>query len=355
MLCPSNRQWFILGIFLLLTFFGCASFDPRPMEQVPFRERAQTQNENNVRVTAAVPSAAESRALFDIDLYRKGIQPVWLKIENSDEEPVWFLPVSLDSEYFGPIEVSYLNHFRYAMSANLAMDRYFYERGQGIYIGPGSTRSGFIFTNLDEGTKEFNVDLIGEDHQVRTLTFFINVPGLRVDHHSVDFAALYSKQETISYDENGLRKALEKLPCCTTNKKGTALGDPLNLVVIAEEEDLFHAFIRSGWDETEIIHQSSAWKTGLSFLFGNRYRYSPVSALYVYGRRQDIALQKARETIHERNHLRLWLSPIHVDGKPVWVGQISRDIGVRFTLKTIVTHKIDPDVDETRDYLLQDL
>jgi hypothetical protein len=37
------------------------------------------------------------------------------------------------------------------------------------------------------------------------------------------------------------------------------------------------------------------------------------------------------------------------------VGQISRDIGVRFTTKTIVTHKIDPDVDETRSYLNQNL
>jgi hypothetical protein len=41
----------------------------------------------------------------------------------------------------------------------------------------------------------------------------------------------------------------------------------------------------------------------------------------------------------------------------VWLGQISRDIGVRFTTKspTISTHKIDPDVDETRVFLIQDL
>ncbi|NIR14645.1 MAG: hypothetical protein GWN86_12155, partial [Desulfobacterales bacterium] len=39
----------------------------------------------------------------------------------------------------------------------------------------------------------------------------------------------------------------------------------------------------------------------------------------------------------------------------VFIGQISRDIGVRFTSKTIVTHKIDPHVDETRSYLVQDL
>ena len=41
----------------------------------------------------------------------------------------------------------------------------------------------------------------------------------------------------------------------------------------------------------------------------------------------------------------------------MWIGQISRDIGVRFTLKTwnLTTHKIDPDVDEARDYVLDDL
>lgn len=43
------------------------------------------------------------------------------------------------------------------------------------------------------------------------------------------------------------------------------------------------------------------------------------------------------------------------EGLPVWIGQISRDIGVRFTKKTITTHKIDPNVDETREFLLEDL
>jgi hypothetical protein len=44
-------------------------------------------------------------------------------------------------------------------------------------------------------------------------------------------------------------------------------------------------------------------------------------------------------------------------GKPVFVGQVSRDIGVRFTAKTWppVTHKIDPDVDEARHSVVEDL
>jgi hypothetical protein len=41
----------------------------------------------------------------------------------------------------------------------------------------------------------------------------------------------------------------------------------------------------------------------------------------------------------------------------VWVGQVSRDIGVRFTTKAwnLTTHRIDPGVDESRDYVIEDL
>ena len=92
----------------------------------------------------------------------------------------------------------------------------------------------------------------------------------------------------------------------------------------------------------------------MAFTLGRQYRYSPVSSLYAFGRSQDFALQKARQTINERLHLRLWLTELRLDGRSVWVGQISRDIGVRFTWKTwnLTTHKIDPDVDDARDYVL---
>ncbi len=357
MIMPVRIQWLTLLLIYILTVFGCARFNPRPIEKIPFHERAQTQYEGNIRITAAVPSARESKKLFDVNLYNDGIQPIWFEIENNDEEPVWILPVGIDPEYFTAIEASLLNHFRYSKFANRKMDRYFYERGQVIRIDPKNVRSGFVFTTLDEGTKSFTVDIVGEDHEARTFTFFINVPGLRVDHHKVKFEELYSEEEIVSYDEKGLQKALEQLPCCTTNKKGSKYGDPLNLVIIGNTEDVFHTFIRSGWDETESVHVISGWKMTLSFLFGGEYRYSPVSALYLYGRSQDIAFQKVRESINERNHFRLWMSPMRYEGKPVWIGQISRDIGVRWTLKAkgFLTHKIDPDVDEARDYLGQNL
>ncbi|MBT8370970.1 MAG: LssY C-terminal domain-containing protein [Deltaproteobacteria bacterium] len=343
-------------IISLLLIAGCASsFNPKPPQEIGFLERAQTQQKNGVSVTAAVLTAQESVEKFGANLYRRNLQPVWLKIENKTDKQLRFLPLGLDPIYFTPLESAYLSRPGIRKSDHEAMDRYFYKTGIRTDISPGEKVSGFLYSFLDEGTKAFNVDIVGEDKVIRNFTFFIAVPGIRVDHQNVDWENLYAQNEFINYDEAGLRAALRELPCCTTNKKGTEQGDPLNIVVIGDLDDVYYAFIRAGWDETETIYRASIVKTVRSFLFGGRYRYSPVSALYVFGRPQDVAFQRARSSIHERNHLRLWLAPMRFEGKYVWIGQISRDIGVRFTRKTITTHKIDPDVDETRNFLIQDL
>lgn len=307
----------------------------------------------NVRVTTAVPSADEARAVFGFRLYRQDVQPVWVSIENDGSDPLWFLPLGLDEAYFTPTEVAYKQQKRGA-SLDSTTSRSLYASAMRMRIAPGEARSGYVFSRLDEGTKSFNIDVLGEDDQY-LMTFFVPVPGLRVDHYDVDWDELYGDDERVDVDLAGLVAGLQALPCCVTDKKSKKDGDPLNIAIVGEVGDVYHAFMRAGWDETETIYGSSLLKTARSALFGGEYRYSPVSALYVYGRAQDAALQKARTSINERNHLRLWLTPMRLDGTPVWIGQISRDIGVRFTKKTITTHKIDPDVDETREYLLEDL
>jgi hypothetical protein len=344
----------------VLVVTGCGSFSPQPLDQIPFMNRAVTQVKADVSVTAAVLSKKETKEAFDLDLYDKGIQPIWLEIENKSPEDYWFVRRGIDPNYFAPLEVAYMNHYTLSNNANTQMDRFFHKHAMGNYIPPGGTQSGFFFTNLDEGTKSFSVDLWANDNQIKSYTFFIPVPGLKIDHREIDIDAIYSSEEIVRYtaeQENEFRNALEALPCCTTNKDGTEMGDPLNLVILGKEKsyDVYHAVMRAGWDETETIYMGSAFQTGISALFGADYRYSPVSALYVFGRPQDAALQKARGSIHLRNHLRLWLTPIQFDGHEVWIGQISRDIGVRFTTRTFTTHKIDPDVDESRDFLVEDL
>lgn len=343
----------LAALLLAFCLAGCAAgFDPKPMDSVAFRDRAITQVENGVRVTTAVPDAKETRDLFGVSLYKKRIQPVWIEIENLTDTAVVFLPFGIDSDYYSPIEVAALNRKK---SARQQAERHFFQNGVDMGIRPGETRSGFVFTNLDEGTKAFNVDIFN-DNDTWQFTFFVPVPGLATDHQTVDFESLYADDAVSHYtDAAEFAKALQQLPCCVTDAKGENKGDPLNLVIIGAPLDIYYAVIRADWDETAAVSAASNLKTVMSFISGGQYRYSVVSSLYVFGRGQDVALQRIRDNINERNHFRLWLAPMTFQGQSVWIGQISRDIGVRFTKKTITTHKIDPDVDETREFLLENL
>jgi len=182
------------------------------------------------------------------------------------------------------------------------------------------------------------------------------VPGIAADYLNRDFGSIVPAAEVQPVTLAELVEQLEKLPATTTNAGGTKPGDPVNLVIVGEFPTLLGAFA-ARWDESETITLATCWKTVKAFLLGTSYRYSPVSALYLFGRPQDIALQRTRHSINERIHLRLWLSRLAFQGRPVWVGQISRDIGVRFTRHAwnLTTHRIDPDVDESRDYCVEDL
>ena len=345
-----KRSPAVIGSFIFLC--SCASdWQPIPIGDVDFLSRAVIQEEHQIAVTAAVPSASESVAIFGADLYRRGIQPVWLEISNGSSETVAFMPFGLDNNYYTPLETASMYRLR---KQKTEFEHYFFANGVDPLIAPGQVRKGFVFTHVDEGTKVFNVDLVSENISWQR-TFFIPVPGLKVDHDDIDFKALYEADSIRELDEAELNEYLVTSPCCVRNAKGSDTGDPLNIAVVGAPSDVYYTFVRAGWDETETVRLASSLKMATSFVTGGEYRYSPVSDLFVFGRSQDVAFQKARSNINERNHLRLWMTPVSYEGEPVWIGQISRDIGVRFTKKTITTHKIDPDVDETREYLLENL
>jgi LssY C-terminus len=357
-------------------------YAPEPLERA-YLDRAELQKDDTIAVKASVLSNQESERFFGVPLARRGIQPVWIQITNNSTAPYRLRLASLDPHYYPPLEAAYLNHFHIlrrilgfgalawiffpllfllpfklmaARLANRRMNGYFQEHGLGYgLIRPGTIVAGFVFTSLDEGSKQFRVKLLG-GAGAREFAFSIPVPGLRVDHGNKALDLLAASQQAIECDEAELRKRLEAMPRSTTNRIGTVEGDPLNLVVIGSFETVLCGF-GARWDETEAITFQSCLRMCKSFALGSAYRYSPISPLFVEGRSQDFALQRARQTINERLHLRLWLSPLRFEKQPVWIGQISRDIGVRFTHKTwnLTTHKVDPDVDDARDCLLDEL
>ena len=341
------------GRFIYNLFFP---WRPSPVAEVPFLEHALTQVSGQIKVTAAALGPFESYQVFGVPVALRGIQPVWLDITNNEEVPVWYLRAGTDNAWYSPYEAFYINRFRATRKANKLMEELFYRLHFQNPVMPGQTSSGFIFTRLDEGTKAVDIDVIGLG-VVRSFSFQLRVPGFLSDYRE-DIVKTIGESHPIRRieSEEEFRKALEELPSCTADQKGDKTGDPLNLVVVGSPQDVFPAFSRRGWHGTEKTHRASVIKTIRSAILRRTYLYSPVSPLYVFARSQDVSGQKARGDVNLRNHLRLWLTPIEFRGQMVWIGQISRDIGVRFIWDfPPTTHKIDPDTDEARNGVAQDL
>jgi hypothetical protein len=221
---------------------------------------------------------------------------------------------------------------------------------------PHSTTTGFMYGVLDAGVKYAHIVLAGRN-RIETFDFTLLVPGPAFVGTNIRADEIYSGKPIENLELEALRTTFAKQICCTTDLAGARDGDPLNLVIVEGKQDPIVPFIARGWHLARQLNLSSAIDTARAFIFRDEFLTSPVSPLYVFGRKEDIALQKARSTINERVHARFWLTPYIFEGRRVWFGQISRDIGVRLTDQTwnLTTHKIGPDVDFDRAYLLQDL
>lgn len=337
---------------------GCRVYSPvkDPVKEVPFMTRSETQSEDGITVRAVVLSDEESEQIFGFNLGREGIQPVWLEVRNDTAKPASLVYVAMDPEYFSPNEAAYTNH-GFANPANEEITDYFNEQSSSRDIPPGGEVSGFFYAEWDPGLKYLNVSVYSEDQQ-HNFMFYFEIPGIKLDYQRIDWDTLYKENEYVDYDtEEELRHALESFPCCATRKDGTGENDALNFFVVGETNDIVASFMRRGWDVTEPITAGSGWRAFKAYFSGKRYRTSPMSSVFVFKRAQDVGLQKARSSIHERNHLRLWLMPVRYKGLDVWVGSVSRDVGSYMTFRTpwLSAHAIDPDLDEARTYLEQDL
>ncbi len=342
------------SLWTLTLLIACTPAWQQPVfaEQLALWENSKTVSRDGVTVTVAVPSAEQTLELFGTDLYKSRVQPVWVRVENTTAQDLTLIRNAIDDAYVSPAEAAYLRHAGSAESKR-AMDIFFQESEFKNPIKSDTTVAGYVFTNLEEGFKNVNVDLLGDDLLIN-VALAVKIPGLNTDVEYVDLDGLYSSIENIE-DVADFQSRLRNEPCCTTNKQNTDEGDPLNVVLVGSRDAIFTALIRRGWHSTEVNHMKSAIKTTRSFLFGSQYLYSPISPLYLYGRSQDIGLQKARQSIRRRNHMRLWRAPYDFQGNEVYVGQISRDIGVKLNKRTLTTHAIDPYVDHTRDSLAGDL
>jgi hypothetical protein len=327
---------------LMLQACSLTPYEHGSLDDNPVLQRAVMQESGDFVVRASVPSAEEAKQIFGIPIYQRGIQPVWLEITNNGTSRARLILSSIDQAYFAPLEVAYMHKKYFSKQGWKDMEEFLFANAMPRMIAPGESDSGFVFTHATQGTKNFNVDIFhtGQIDNYEEFTFFIEVPGFVPDHAEVDFAGLYTGSDLIAADMDGFEEVLGTLPCCTTNRNGDGQGQPLSVALVGEGRMILRALLRGGWSE-------NAYKRDDIYLNNSDY---------LYERPPDATFRKSRGKTTERNELSLWLSPIRIDGEPVWLGQVKHAIGRKYEISEVFFGtSMDPDADDGRNYLLQNL
>ena len=154
-------------------------------------------------------------------------------------------------------------------------------------------------------------------------------------------------------------------------------SDPLNIGIIATRRELILAMERAGWYVADPHTPRNVLHAVLSTILGWAYSHAPVSSLYLFGRKQDIAfgIPLGGGSVG-RHHVRFWATT-YTDGKRplsfssihwhhrrahvfgdnlLWVGAASLDVGISFIRHNMqLTHMIDPDTNQERNLIVDQL
>jgi LssY C-terminus len=131
-------------------------------------------------------------------------------------------------------------------------------------------------------------------------------------------------------------------------------GDMVNVLIVGSEDQMVEAFTTAGWVKVDKTVGSTALNALVGSLEKKDYLTMPMSVLYLFDRPQDYGFAHAEpvRVAMSRNHLRVWKSPYVVDGRQLWCVAATHDIGFeRDQRNNGVTHKIDPAIDDEREYV----
>jgi hypothetical protein len=166
------------------------------------------------------------------------------------------------------------------------------------------------------------------------------------------------------------------LPLYCVTPDGFA-SDPLNIGIVGTRRQLISAMEKAGWYVADPRSIRNNIREMLSAVYGWSYPNAPVSNLYLFGRKQDIAFQIPVEGVQggSRHHVRFWATT-YEEGQPLamhtihwhhrrehvygdnllWVGAASLDEGINFIRHNFqLTHMIDPDTDKERRLIVDQL
>lgn len=151
--------------------------------------------------------------------------------------------------------------------------------------------------------------------------------------------------------------AWEDAPRITHTGNGIP-GDPINIALVGTELEVKTILLKAGWYPADPLTLKSCLEIAEASVLKRSYDDAPVSNLFLFGRKQDLAFEKpVGDNPRKRHHVRFWKwDKLDPDGREVWFGSATYDerVGLSHTTGQI-THHIAPDIDDERDHLLRDL
>jgi hypothetical protein len=151
--------------------------------------------------------------------------------------------------------------------------------------------------------------------------------------------------------------ALDDVPGITHTASGIP-GDPINVALVGTKTELIKIMLAAKWHPADPLSLKSSLEIAEATVLRRPYEDAPVSNLYLWGRKEDLAFeQQVGDDPRKRHHVRYWRSEKEdAEGRPLWGGSVTYDERVGLSLTTgQITHHIGPDVDAERDALFAEL
>ncbi len=224
--------------------------------------------------------------------------------------------------------------------------------GSAAYSQPFVIGASLEFTASEAGRLYLVVNQTGNDQATGEFDVKIEVLDAGQTSAPAPSSEIAKLAQVAKFD--GITAAtLAKIPRRVSDSEGNA-GDIVNFFILGQQQDVLKMFQTAGWLQVDRTTGDAILHGLLATLSKDAYVQMPMSTLDLFGRPQDYGLAHAEpfSVVATRNHLRLWKAPFKVNGRELWAGAATHDMGFeRDQRNGGVTHHIDPDVDKERTYV----
>jgi hypothetical protein len=135
-------------------------------------------------------------------------------------------------------------------------------------------------------------------------------------------------------------------------------GDPINVALVGTKTEIMKIMVAAKWYPADPLTLRSCLEIAEATVLKRPDDEAPVSSLYLWGRKEDLAFEKpVGDNPRQRHHVRFWRSEkVDRHDRPIWAGAAIYDerVGLSHTTGQI-THHTAPNIDAERDFLFADL